>query len=362
MVSTRVFPWLGDHPAQGYQIGVISVPLIDDLQNHLVRGTILFNLNSSWPDINLTYTNTRYRLPIQLKMFKNLVYNGWMPRPTDNKDITHYLDEFGAQVQVKHSMAINHLTTLSYVLGWKTSHITPNQPPYLTPYGVKNEPYVSGTIAIKPLKDLVLATRGTVIAPLSWYNTHFNYHKVRARMSITYDLMLFERQTTIEASASYGHTRGEPDKTFYLKELYTPIITAISNAVSTDQRLNRVREHLLGERAFLYRSIFGDTYFRNVAAISTPILTEMDKQLSIFYLNKLDLNLFVNWGQTWWATTWPQRQAQPFDLKQSILAYAGSVDLHLENKGVNCFIGLGLGNLVGEGLALYSQAGFTALF
>lgn len=360
--SPVFFPWLGYHPIRGDQFGLISVPLIDDLQNHLIRGTVLFGLNSYFPDLNVSYYGTRYRFPISVNIFRNLLYNGWLYDPSQQQYITHYLNEFGAQFQLHYSGRRHQRLTVQYILGWKTSHLEADHTPHITSTGIKHEPYISAGLRLALPQKFALSLRGAVMAPLGLYNSHFDYYKLRLRLGLSHKVYAFKRTTTLEVASSYGHTRGDPDGAFHLKELYTPILTIITGSASTETALNRIRRPLLGNNRFLYRIYFGDTYIRNLASLSTPILQDIDKQISIFYLKQLTFNLFVNWGQTWWAQTWGEIKAQPFKLNQSVLAYAGAVDLHLENKGVNFFVGIGLGELVGEGMLIYNQFGFTALF
>lgn len=360
--SPVFFPWLGYHPIRGDQFGLISVPLIDDLQNHLIRGTVLFGMNSYFPDLNVTYYGTRYRFPISVKIFRSLLYNGWLYDPSKKQHLTHYLNEFGGLFQFHYSSPPHARLVLQYILGWKTSHLEANHTPHITSTGIKHEPYVSAQLRLKLPLNFALSLRGALMAPLGWYNSGFDYHKLRLRLGLSQRISAFNRITTLEVASSYGHTRGDPQQTLHLKELYTPILTMVTGAASTERALNRIRRPLLGNHRFLYRIYFGDTYIRNIASLSTPILHDIDKQLSIFYLKQLTFNMLVNWGQTWWAQTWGEIEAQHFRLDRSVLAYASAIDLHLENKGVNFFIGLGIGNLVGEGMLIYNQLGFTALF
>lgn len=353
--SPVFFPWLNSSSIRGDQIGLISVPLIDDLQNHLVRGTILFGLDSPWPDMIITYTNTRMRWPVYVSLFRGLLYNGavlFNKEPT-----TYYLNELGGQIQLRHHFRMTDFSSLSYMIGWRISHLTNHQPLIRKGYRIKNEPSFKSAVFIRlPLK-LKLSLQTAVYAPLRFYNTDFDYYKARVRAGLTRVFHGFGRSTTIEIASTYGHTRGDLKRSLQLKEFYTPILINITGTTPLGNRVTRIRRPIVGNQRFLYRIFFGDTFTRHIASITTELIDDVDKQITIFYAKKLEASFFINWGQAW-----NSQDSQVFNARKSILAYATAFDLHLENKGVNGFLGLGIGNLVDEGILIYGQVGFSAVF
>lgn len=326
------------------QVGIISVPLIDDLQNHTLRGTALIGLSSFFPDLALTYNNTRYSTPITVDLFNRLLYNGFVP-----KFGSSYLYEYGGKLSLGKAYRIRRGVVVSYKMGWQSSYLQTYTDPQVNPEGLKNEPFVSLGLFVGP-RNFRFGTTGSISYAAPLINEIFNYHKSRLKIELTRLLYPFGRKTSLKLSSAYSQTRG--DQPLYLRELYAPIQTFIPGA-GTSQ--GRQRIPLLGVRTTpVY---FGDTTIMNSAIIVTPIIADLDKQMNMFYAERLDLSLFVNWGRAWYSFVPP-----PPSIREFILTYAGTVDLHLENKGVSVYAGIGLGHLVQRGTSLFCQFGFSALF
>jgi hypothetical protein len=145
--------------------------------------------------------------------------------------------------------------------------------------------------------------------------------------------------------------RGEQPRD--LRELYRPLKTHIPGAGGG---LNQNSYPLAGEGSGLFSPVFGDTQARARADWTMPLIRDVDKELWIIYLERLDFSAFYNYGAAW---TGPEPR-RGWD--KLIRAHGYSVDLQMENKGVRFNAGLGAGQVIGKDFEAYVTAGFDALF
>ena len=87
---------------------------------------------------------------------------------------------------------------------------------------------------------------------------------------------------------------------------------------------------------FSYR--LGDTQARTSLAWVVPLIEKFDKLWWIFYAERLNFTAFCNYGGAWHRQEGWQRS----DL---IFAHGYSIDLHLNNKGVQFNLGFGAGQV-----------------
>ncbi|MCY4381030.1 MAG: hypothetical protein OXC40_05635, partial [Proteobacteria bacterium] len=181
--SPVFFPWIGPNDFRGPQVGMISVPFIDDLQNHTLRGTLLIGLRSFYPDIDLTYTNHRFSTPIELGIFRKLTYDGHL-----TKTGASYLDEYGVRMIFRNSHTLGKRTLLRYLFGWRTSHLdlyTQPEEGITTPTSIKNEPFASLSVLFRLPWQFHLSLSGTVYYPSQYFNDYFDYYRARLQFRIT---------------------------------------------------------------------------------------------------------------------------------------------------------------------------------
>ncbi|MCX6130745.1 MAG: hypothetical protein NTX25_17010, partial [Proteobacteria bacterium] len=69
------FPWIGYDP-QGLSYGIISVPLMDHLQNETAQLTALYGAASHYPDIQLGLTSNRFNTSFGLDLYRKQTWNG----------------------------------------------------------------------------------------------------------------------------------------------------------------------------------------------------------------------------------------------------------------------------------------------
>ena len=353
--SPVFFPWLGPHDALA-QVGLISIPLVDDLQNHILRGTLLFGLSSQYPAVQLNYRNTRYSTPWDVNFFKQLTYNGFL------KDYgSYYFDETGAQISASksYSLPLPYLyfsasmgAKISYLDPYKMESYTGN---YRGPSGLKNEPFLALSLVQRfPSWGSSLGLSGTLISAPGFLNEdRFDFHKLRYSAQLNQSLLGI---STLKLSVKYGQTRGK--RMLLFRELYssmTTFIPGLGNATSF--------EFPIMGSGHLFRLSFGDSFLRHSAVLTTPLFSDLDTQIWILYAERLNWKLITHYGGAWNSLLGESYNTRPF-----LWAYATTLDLHLENKGVQFYVGLGLGKLhrtpynTSSSYDAYANFGFQAFF
>ena len=91
-----LFPWIGADDALGYQYGIVSVPLMDHLQNETLRLSFLYGPVSHYPNTDLSLISTRFWPTVTVSAYRAQVWDGFLPDPVSNQwVIASYLDEKG---------------------------------------------------------------------------------------------------------------------------------------------------------------------------------------------------------------------------------------------------------------------------
>ena len=93
---------------------MISVPLIDHLQNERVFASILYGAESQYPNSEITLVSTRYWPTLQFALYRQQSWNGAFTNPVDKLRYSTYLDEKGARVNADFRF---HFFKTSYTLG-----------------------------------------------------------------------------------------------------------------------------------------------------------------------------------------------------------------------------------------------------
>ena len=111
------FPTLSAMDMQNVRFGVISVPLMDWLQNEMLVANLTYGLASRYPSINLALTSTRFHPTLQASLFKHQLYNG-----TDSEGHVLYYDEVGMRGTAVKTLYLR-TTQLSFTLGLGSAHL-----------------------------------------------------------------------------------------------------------------------------------------------------------------------------------------------------------------------------------------------
>ena len=374
-------PFIGLNDIYGYQLGTLSIPIMDHLQNETVLASLLFGIKSNYPDIFVSLVSTRYTPTLSItayrrqrwngrsyylvskdynferdesnndtrKLIKNYHYDLYMNPGKDNKIIVNssYLDEKGVRFSAFNSWH-TRISTKTLSLRLNVSHRN-RYFGYLQP--------IEGQL-IQPnilISYLLLvnnwALRSRLIASIApeGLNKYFAFNRISSSIRINRNIRELNN-TIISFGLSGARTRGKKGKTPQLKEFYRPLDTFIPGS---GMGLNNNSFGLLG-RGSLFLTRFGDTKMRAFAQTRTSVIRNINKLFWVLYLQSLELTNFINYGNTWHH----EQKVKP----PNILSYGSNLDLFVENKGVNFYTGLGLGKVHQRNLQLYIRFGFDALF
>jgi hypothetical protein len=134
--------------------------------------------------------------------------------------------------------------------------------------------------------------------------------------------------------------------------MYQPLKTLIPG---TGAGLNQ-NSFALTEDHGLFSPVFGESQARARILLTHPIVENFDKFLGgLVYVDKMVGSGFFNYGTAWRGPDLPKKS----DLTA---AHGYSLDLFMDNKGVNFNMGLGTGQVLGRPWQAYWTFGFDALF
>jgi hypothetical protein len=337
------FPWIAADDALGPQIGIISVPLMDEMQNETVRLTMLVGVASRFPYQDISITTNRFEPTWSLGAFRAQTYNGRYLDSTTGTLASKYLEEKGVHVDGSKNMKWKYLT-LSTAWGAKSSHLQK----YLGPArraGHLNETYASVDLDATNGNRLFagFGVRGRNASP--GINKNFNYDVVGVSLNLGSKV----GDGKIEVSGDASRTRGPKRRD--LQEMYQPLKTLIPGSGAG---YNQTSFALSADQG-LFSPVFGENQARGKLQATHPLIKDLDKFLGLVYLSHLDASGFFNYGTAWRNTALPR--------KSSLIAAQGyNIDLFMDNKGVNFNVGLGMGQVLGKSWQGYWTFGFDALF
>jgi hypothetical protein len=133
--------------------------------------------------------------------------------------------------------------------------------------------------------------------------------------------------------------------------MYTPLKTLIPGSGAGYNQSN----FALTEDYGLFSPVFGESQARAKLLATYPLVKDIDKFISILYMDRLDISGFYNYGTAWRNKDFP-------DAKDLIGAHGYNVDLFLDNKGVHFNLGMGIGQVIQQPWQAYWTFGFDALF
>lgn len=342
-----LFPWIGADDALGPQIGIVSVPLMDEMQNETVRFTFLYGVPSNFPYTEITLDSSRYKADLAATVYRQQTYNGRFIVSTKGEVAESYLDEKG--VRFATSISRPWLGgTGSFGAGLKIAALQPYLGPSINGKGTLVEPVANVALGHRVGRLLFTQSLSGRVAP-DVLNDDFDYNQIGASTSLGINLPFRESRFSLGLEGS--RTRGKAKRDF--KEVYRPLKTFIPGSGGG---LNQNSYPLSSVGTGLFSPVFGDTQARARADYTMPIIRDVDKMLWIIYLERLDFTAFYNYGDAWNGAE-PRR-----GWEKLIRAHGYNIDLQMENKGVRFNAGLGTGQVIGRAFEVYLTAGFDALF
>jgi len=337
------FPWIGADDAMGPQIGVISVPLMDHMQNETLRATALVGTVSRFPYQDLTLTTNRFSPTWSISGFRAQTYNGRYKEKSTGNILSGFLEEAGVRLDGSLSQRWKYLT-LGYDWGFKSSHLKP----YIGPTkrkGQLNEPY--GDITASVTNGGKLYAQASIRARLAPAGLNEVYQYDVLGSSLSGGVMVGRGK--IEAGLEASRTRGPNRRD--LQEMYQPLKTLIpgSGAGYNQNSFGLTADH------GLFSPKFGENQARARLLATHPIIESFDKFAALIYIDQLSASGFFNYGTAWRGSDSPSKSSL-------IAAHGYSLDLFMDNKGVRFNFGLGTGQVLGRSWQGYWTFGFDALF
>ena len=337
------FPWIGADDAMGPQIGIISVPLMDQMQNETLRATVLVGTVSHFPYQDLTITTNRFTPTWSLTGFRAQTYNGRYRDSSTNLILNKYLEESGAHIDGSLSQYWSR-RSIDWNWGIKTSHLKP----YIGPsrrHGHLNEPYANITVSVNNGHKLYASTslKGRIAPPSM--NKEFQYDVLAAGVLGGAKIGSGKVELGLDGSRTRGPKRQD------LQEMYSPLKTLIPGSGGG---YNQTSFAVTPDNG-LFTPVFGENQARARLFATHPIIEHVDKFAGLLYLDSLDLSGSFNYGTAWRGSQSPKK-------KNLIPAQGYNVDLFMDNKGVRFNLGLGTGQVLGRPWQGYWTFGFDALF
>jgi hypothetical protein len=71
-----LLPWIGADDALGYQVGTLTIPLMDHLQNETINATLMYGIESRYPNSQIEFESTRFASTLKLTLFRHQLWNG----------------------------------------------------------------------------------------------------------------------------------------------------------------------------------------------------------------------------------------------------------------------------------------------
>jgi hypothetical protein len=333
-----LFPWIGAEDVYGTQLGLVSVPLMDHLQNETLRLSMLYGVESQFPSTDLMLISNRFFPTLTLSAFRQQSYNGSF------RGNLLYYDEKGVRYAADLPLFFpSHRHTFS--LFGKASHLTPYLGPSQVRKGRLNEMGLnwSWRTRLGPI-NTGTSLQG-LIAPEA-VNEEFDYNRLGGTLDLGLPLGFWS--SSLQLGLEGGRTRGKARR--FLMEVYRPLKTFVPGSGGG---YNQNNFRLAGDGS-MFGAQFGDSFARAKTSYTMPVIKDLDKQVWILYMERLDFTAFYNYGGAWFGDN-------P-DVSKLISAHGYNLDLQLENKGVRINLGSGIGQVFGHSWDIYLTAGFDALF
>lgn len=346
-------PWLGQD-SDGMQIALMSVPLMDEMQNQEVRAYLGYGLGGGYPHVQLSYHNNASVVNWDVSVFKYQLWDGRGninagKTDADGKDLAPLIKEVYLTEQGVNS-------TLSfYAARFKTALNLGLKLTELTNY--KNgETHRLGKL-IETEASLVYGDRygswswslgGTSNVAPKASGSDFQYDKVGLFMSGAKSFNW--REFTIKTSLSGSQTRGPKKRS--LQEVYRPVRVFVPGAGGGGY--NNFSAPLVGQGS-LFTAIFGNTKLEAETNLSLLLFEDIGWMYKIFYLDSVIATAYFKEGYIGYGK---------FDQKKftKVSSHGYQADSTIDVKGINLNFGLGIGQVVKEDWQSYLSFGFSALF
>jgi hypothetical protein len=386
------YPWASPSIPlmSGLNLGLASVPFQDEMERQSLRLFAQYNMPSGIYSLNASYLNNRWFEGFVFDLFSQARFNGYYYwNKSAKKDSTwklsrypaengtsfrweNYLREDGVQVSTVHKLWPSSVVLAPFI---KVASIEP-----AGPIPDKRE------VAFLGAQNLMLGTVGFSLSSslgerafyagnieeigepyLLWSNRGALYAEANRTFGKAYDYLgnespsvSFERyRLNVSSTLSYdeqslalrgalGLTTGSHP--FNFREYYEPYKTYL---LGSGSGLNNLNYFIVSNQVF--GRLVGTHSFGTSLAYAFPLVSEVDKQLSILYFSTLRGEAVVNYGGV--------SRDESFRDIRSIAAASFAARATLDIKGVQIFPSIACGNAFGTSAwVLFSEIAFSEFF
>lgn len=336
-------PWL-DADSGGSRLGILSVPLIDEMQNETVRIHAGYGLGSRFPHLALSASTSRYWPIYSLDLFRYQVWDGQGLDPDSGEIFSRYADEKGISAQTSFSLIPFHSTlAFSWTSSFIKSYIGNSREGHLNELGIN---YTYASSSGRWGRNFSLSQHFTP----QLVNDIFEYQKFGYSLGISRRNIFLKSQFTLALRG--GKTEG--DKTRELKESYQPLQTYVPGASTGYNNLSFPL--LLADRG-LFKTRYGSNQGRLASTFDFPLVEDLDWLVRIFYLSSLNFKSFFSYGGAWSGSY--DSLTPKTDL---IFSHSYAADLNFDVKGVHFSAGEGVGQVLGQPMEVFMTFSFDAIF
>jgi hypothetical protein len=302
-----------------------------------VQAAFLYGPRSHFPNTDISLTSTRFRSTLTFSLFRRQLWSGER----------YYYDEQGWRFSSRRPIFLDKsIINIEHGLlfGVRKHYLGG---PFRLPEGRIFEPFlnVEWRRSLRPY-FLTVSVLGRAAPTL--LNKDFEYNSLGVEAEVARNFNFLTSQLSLGVKTS--RVRGKDEKTPVLRELYVPVRTFVAGGGGG---YNQNNFPVVGP-SVLFAPRYGDTQARFQAVYGFPLISDIDKLLWIFYLNKLSFSSFYQYGGAWY-------QSQNYR-DRMLASYGHRFDLTFENKGVSFNLGMGAGRVLPFRYDVFFTAGFDALF
>ncbi len=381
------YPWALPSFFLGPSIGLVSIPLRDEMERYQVAVYGVYRFDTDTTDLQVSYTTRRVLERFGVDLFSRERFNGlfYIGTCTDNAERSclyslprkgyrtyfHYLRENGLSVngayrfkpetaELAMSAGLSQVTPSS----WLRSGVGPQQfilssvglsysfVPFETAFYIGDDRRLGGSfllwrtaagLGVVENISLGKVTDGRGRDVSSQDTVHYQDLSANLGTSVSY------RSNTLSLRGNIGRTLG--DDPLNLRQVFSPYRTYL---LGTQSAVNRVNLPLAGSsRLFNYYP--GDWMFRTTLDYSRPLISNLNARLTVLFLQSIDFEAVIGRGGV--------AQGDEFENVTTVDSASAALRLNMDVKGVKIFPALAVGQIIGEpGWSLFAELAFSDFF
>lgn len=382
------YPWALPGFLLGPSVGLVSVPLRDEMERYQVAVYGVYRFDTDTTDLQVSYTTRRVleRFGVDIfsrERFNGLFYIGTCPDNADRNCLSklprsgyrsyiHYLRENGLSVngayrfkpesaELAMSAGISQITPSSWL---RSGAIGPQEfilssigmsfsfVPFETAFYIGDDRRLGGSFllwrsvaGLGAVENISLGKvtdgRGQDIP--SQDTVHYQDLSANLGTSVSY------RSNMLSLRGNIGRTLGEDP--LNLRQVFSPYRTYL---LGTQSAVNRVNLPLAGSSR-LFNLYPGDWMFRTTLDYSRPLISNLNARLTVLFLQSIDFEAVIGRGGV--------AQGDEFENVTTVDSASGALRLNMDVKGVKIFPAIAVGQVLGEpGWSLFAELAFSDFF